>query len=265
MSINPEFLKKPPQEQGVKFEMPPIEFQNLPVIDREKEPNVYNREQSISFSVEFKGKAYEGMIEVSRFREANFETANGAPIGRLDLKLYKTEDGERERVSSFKSVLNHAYIFDTYGPKDEQPHLYWNIHNRMISDESLRGMGFGKVNLALMEEGMKKMAQAMGGVQPEWIQIPTRLGALANMIVDREWLAEVLTQPDREFTENSRLDAKADSMGMFHYVPHPKQEDEALRLLGARTQSLDEIPPIQEEVVFIHMLQDHSVDDVFGN
>ncbi|MBT5808033.1 hypothetical protein HOI18_02040 [Candidatus Uhrbacteria bacterium] len=265
--MNREFSEAPRNREtksGPGYVIPEFSVPDMPDLDMEAEPEVWRREQEVRVPVTFKGEDFVATIKAERNKAKNFKYSRGGPFASLQIEFHRAGE-EEERVSLFRSVLNHRVPEGKRSPKDRGRHVYWAIITRLVDDESMRGSGFGKANLELTEKAMEEMTKAMGDVEPEWIEISTYLGSVASMIIDREWLAEELTKPGSLVSE-SDLDAlgpKADRDEHFGYQPIPSQSNSALQLLQQRTQKLDDAPSGSEEIIFIKMLDGSSADEVF--
>ncbi|NQV90686.1 hypothetical protein HQ487_04780 [Candidatus Uhrbacteria bacterium] len=245
------------------FEMPEFRVPEIPPMTT-VEHGEKDRVERLSVSFEFEGQSYNAEISVRRFKDQNFEISSGGPEGGIDIEMFKNVGKTKELMSKFKAALNNRVEYDNHAPADGKRHRYWRIYTRLILDQSMRGRGFGKVNLAMMERAMEQAEKAMGKTS-EWIEIRTKLGALANMIVDSQWLAEALTRPGTSGSEKDRekLEVRAFSEGMFHYQPVPVQEKKAIALLQKRSQALEDADDRTEEIVFIRMFGERQVSDVF--
>lgn len=244
--------------------IPYIEIPELPPIDRSVEPEVHSREAVIEKRFQYNGQNFVARIEVGRREETG-----GDPriIGHLYVEIFTDQDSDYpERVSSFKAGLNRGRDIGYAPSGDYEDHTFWRVYNRRVRKD-MRGQGFGTFNVRLMEDAMEKMAAGMHDVDPEWIVMSTRLGSLSNMIVDRDWLEEYVSNPQNDVSpaEMDRFAERLKNPQNLGYVLHPKDVDRALYILRTQTEEQEELKhSYSREAVFIKSLTDDLVDDIFA-
>ena len=111
-------------ESGAEYVIPEFSVPDMPDIDVEAEPEVWRREEEVRVPVMFKGEEFVATIKATRNRAKNFKVSAGGPIAGLEIEFHKV-GAEEERVSLFRSVLNHRVPGGIRSAKDQGRHVYW--------------------------------------------------------------------------------------------------------------------------------------------
>lgn len=235
--------------------IPRIQLPDMPPIDAKTEPSTWQRKEMVEQAILFKGTEFLARVSLTR----NLENNGSGIIGGLQLELIHPEN--KERASSFQAALKHGGHSDIF-TKDYAPHTHWSIYYRS-TDKEMRRQGFGSFNLSLFEQLMAQAEQSFGDVQADWIDIRTSLGSLSNMIVDREWLEEYITNPTRNI-DNQRFQHLSEKIGSktgMGYIPYPEHVDRALQILDSTSEEAGD--SAIEPVAFIKPLRNLAMEELF--
>ena len=244
-------------EPARKFEPAPEKVELLPPDFKLPDlsplpPDEYERETKISFDTNINGLDLTMNISFIRL-----EDAAQPYIMNLEIKGYLP--GTKERVTSFKGVINNAARLSwSDQPQKTNNSNYYSPYTRHVEKE-YRKKGLGEYNLRLVEEVLEKIKIQYPEIAPDWIEIRTTLGSLSNLLIDPDWLENYLkTNNTNQLPRLQKLWQRSQNKNRnLGYIPSPQEIDNAIQLLQRESEELEDVKKYNEsynEVRYIKSL-----------
>lgn len=168
-------------------------------------------------------------FQVSR-QEVDYSTRKAS----VDFYCYDENGKDTERIATFKLACNEdspGKYYDSSRNSDEDKgiHRFWQVYYRRV-EKDYRHKGLGTLGVQLMERLVAMMGEKDPAVKGEWIQMDTQLASVARLISDHEWLKR---SGLGEYADESRPD--------FGYLPHPKDVQDAYKLITGVSEELNDV------------------------
>ncbi|MGE5392392.1 MAG: hypothetical protein ACM3NH_01480 [Candidatus Saccharibacteria bacterium] len=183
---------------------------------------------SIEWRTEHNGIRLRFVIDVARTESDATNRLASVDIHGFD------ENASPEGMMTFKAACNRNQPGIYYDPQrnsreDKQTHTYWQVYYRRV-EKAYRHNGLGTFGIELLEKLITMIGQRSPQAKGEWIQMDTQLSSVARLIADQEWLKG---SGLGDYVSANRPD--------FHYLPHPKDEQDAFKLIAGVTEELDDV------------------------
>ncbi len=221
----PSFEKTPDKLLPDDFKLPDLS---------KLSPEEFSREASFNFPFNYNGKKIFCQIRITR--NADLDNQQSNPPAKYVSPLTIRVGGfvEDPNDNPFDQIFGFTvyYTVGDFPHKEQYKDLgnkpFWNITYRMV-EKPFRRQGYGELALRLSEEVIKKL-NSETQFKADEIHIQTSLGALARLIVDKEWLSR-----------HNLSDLTSINKHDFHFIPHPADETVAINLLHRQESDLTEI------------------------